>query len=1304
MKQTLGFGIVLAVAVAAMRLGGGSSATGPQQTGSGGRIVGAKPTNPAPSANTTYHGGCTAFDPDTAKAGYPRDSSRGAAKSVLDKFFNIDPNVDTSAKLSGYKTVHYAITLAPDPRHTNLSLVFDRQAVIIQQAAQDEGYTYDSSWLPWQTDPSYPLLENQQFADDLTDDREACPGVLLFRKSVNSQTAHAFDAYAEALVVLVVGEQPTGGLNEDQWANSILWLNANASATELHQNNDLDEADRPRTLRVLGPSFSGSLVSLERELSTISSAVGAFPNVDSPIRLLSGVIGSCSSIRWFQQRLLDKHLDGKILFGSFSENDELRIYRFLSYLRDQGTRAADTAIVSEDETAYALPNGDAEEAKAEEAKAEDHCNFPYDLSDRPVRLFYPRDISSLRGAYEKQSIFSVPNQAASSAHPILHWNGAGEAGEPASASDTIPAYSGEMTAVAQEAILYGIVSNLRVHHTRYLILRCTNPLDYLFLIRFFHRAYPEGRVVTVGADLLFRREIDTTEFRGVFALSNYPLLPRNQHWSSLSERGRPATIHAHRIFESNYEGSYIAARYLFGDQDKLKPQGPAPPPTPFQLTGPPSINFKENIPEFADPFWMHTASESLKSAKAPTWLAVVGRDGYWPIAVLNGDSTPNVDLYGIEEKQPNLPPSTMVQVLTNGVYYELSNDGPYFSKSLLFSLPLPWKICTVCAVLLLLYQGFGLWRGYKLTSSGLFVLFRRVSAPSQAILLGVNCGLATAILLNLSSIGFTLPTLGDQFGGTQALGIFCFLCFIAVFILLLLFDDANSEMAVMSFVLTALMVAFASHCAFGAHLNVANDVPFFYRMEHVTSGVSPLVPVLFLLGGFYLWTWQALAGNSLLCSGRPILPGLERTRAVTSNRHWKYWSAHWYYTLLGISTSPRNSINSNGLDESQFRISEELGRRIVKIANPLCVDPEVIGLPACLALGAITLFGSDLPLLGMESQAYARCINLALLFAFVLTTAETARLYLTWVELRRMLTALNRLRLRRTFAKLRAVDSNSLWSVSGNVQRVQYLFFSQQLDAATRLSNLATGRRQSVLNAVASGTRFASVCARKLNIGPRWEDEVRRSKKPVWPITDTHLRSEDCVRVFVRDDLNDAVADVLNSILIPIWNTERKSLSLENSSTGDKEENSERNVFDMKLSGDILVRTAEEFVCFHYIAFIQNILARMRTMTLSMISLFVSVCLAISFYPFVPRTQIGLWMVANLLLIAAAVVYVYAGMERDETLSYITNTHPGRLSTEFYLKTAGFLAAPILGLLTAQFPAIPESILGWVQPGLDAIK
>ena len=1264
MKQTLSFGVVLAVAAAAMRVGGGGSTPQAPRTPESGARVSYAPNfqtsrkSPKPATQSAgYAGGCAAFAAAPASGKYPDDSSAGAAKGVLDTFFG--SGVDLSG--DSYRGVHYAVALMPDPVHTNLSLTFDRQTALIQQAAQDEGYTYDSSWLPWKTGSSaYPLLADQQRADDIAGGREACPGILLFRKSVEPGSEHAQeDAYKEGLVVLVVGEQPTRGLNEDQWTNAMRWLN-NASPTEVYRNEEWQDTVGPRMLRVLGPTFTGSLVSLERELRTVDGAKARFPNAKSPVRVLSGTIAGCSSIRRFQQLLASRgsgtrgtgtrESGSNAVFGSFSENDELRVYRFIRYLGDQGTRPDNIAILSEDETAYALANGGTDKTGS--------CYFPYDLYDQPVRLFYPRDISSLRSAYEKQSVFSAANQ--NTARPILREDNTGQAGETASASDTISTYSGEAAAIEQEAILYGIVSNLLAHHTRYIVLRCTNSLDYLFLIRFFHRAYPEGRIATVGADLLFRREIDTTEFRGVLALSNYPLLPRDQHWTSLSADGRPPAMHAHRVFESNSEGTYIAARYLFGSAADLNPVG-----TSDSL----SLKLKPNIPELAYPFWMCDAGEPVRSTQAPTWLAAVGRDGYWPIAVLNGGHSSQAVRCGQgqgEATQPpaaNQPPSTMIQAVSSaGVFYEYVKSGghAHFNDSLRFRLPTAWGVCTACALVLIVYQAFGLLWGFRFTSSGFCAVFRRVPAPSQAVLLGINSAIAAVILLSLCTMGFSGPAIGELFGGTLAWGIFAVLCAIALLIFVVRFQKAHRLLAAISFALTLLLFATALYTGFWLYLGAANEVPFLYRLEHITSGVSPLLPVLFLLAGLYLWTWQALAGNSLLCSGRPLLPTLNT--------------------------------------EAQYRIGADMGERIVRIAQPLRFRAAVILLPGYIAFVTFLLFRGDLPLLGLESHTFAVWINFGLLFAFALTTAEAGRLYFTWVELKRLLSALDRLRLRRTFARLDAVDCNSLWSVGGDVQRTQFSFFSWQLDAARRLSDLLRTNGESLFKAAASGNRFAAVTASKLNVGARWEDDVERAKEAVWRTGRNVRWSSESEKAWVRKDMNEAAADVLENILFEAWSMEETSLSLDDSPTAKPKEAGVDKGFDMKLSDDVLVRTAEEFVCFHYLAFIQNILARMRTIVFSMVCVFVSVCLAISFYPFVPRAQIGLWMFAVLLPIAIAVIYVYAGMERDKTLSYITNTTP-RLSTVFYLKTAGFLAGPLLGLITAQFPAISESILSWLQPG-----
>ncbi len=265
----------------------------------------------------------------------------------------------------------------------------------------------------------------------------------------------------------------------------------------------------------------------------------------------------------------------------------------------------------------------------------------------------------------------------------------------------------------------------------------------------------------------------------------------------------------------------------------------------------------------------------------------------------------------------------------------------------------------------------------------------------------------------------------------------------------------------------------------------------------------------------------------------------------------------------------------------------------------------------------------------------------------------------------------------------------SLWSVSGSVQRTQMQFFSQGMDAARRLRALIGNASPRLDDAIACGDLFALKSAPKVNAGPRWDKPIRTSQQQ-----HAHLRVA----------FADATADILTRLLSPAWAREQESLNLVCDGSLQTGEGDGHASLNLALSAEPAVRAAEEFVCLQYIAFIQNVLARMRTMVLSMGLLFVAVCLAISFYPFVPRTQIGLWMGADLLLIAASVIGVYAGLERDNTLSYMTNTVPGRLGGEFYVKTATFLVGPVVGLLTTQFPAISEFVLGFLQPGLDAIK
>jgi hypothetical protein len=61
-------------------------------------------------------------------------------------------------------------------------------------------------------------------------------------------------------------------------------------------------------------------------------------------------------------------------------------------------------------------------------------------------------------------------------------------------------------------------------------------------------------------------------------------------------------------------------------------------------------------------------------------------------------------------------------------------------------------------------------------------------------------------------------------------------------------------------------------------------------------------------------------------------------------------------------------------------------------------------------------------------------------------------------------------------------------------------------------------------------------------------------------------------------------------------------------------------------------------------------------------------------------------------------------MHRDVTLSNLTDTKPGELGADFWLKLVGFGIGPVLGLLTSVFPELSGFFLSWLQPGLESIK
>jgi len=134
-----------------------------------------------------------------------------------------------------------AIAIVPDPEKTSLRLWFDRNLEAIERAAQDSGYVFYDYWLPWSTSTgsAYSRLKDRKQAKEEREQRRQLPGVLAFR---------AGGGAGRGLVVFLIGESPTGWINQDQLNKALLYQRRLAR----------DQLD----VRIIGPCFSGSLDTL----------------------------------------------------------------------------------------------------------------------------------------------------------------------------------------------------------------------------------------------------------------------------------------------------------------------------------------------------------------------------------------------------------------------------------------------------------------------------------------------------------------------------------------------------------------------------------------------------------------------------------------------------------------------------------------------------------------------------------------------------------------------------------------------------------------------------------------------------------------------------------------------------------------------------------------------------------------------------------------------------------------------------------------------------------------------------------
>jgi hypothetical protein len=1174
---------------------------------------------------------------------------------------------------SEIRNVDFMIATLPDPTHTHLGLTFDRIIEAIQKGAQASGqnYLFSRAWMPWESETKeessdFRLREESQF---LQDKKEDLPGLLIFRQEPIPQKVSAeskrtlrpggektavagttaCNTGSRFLFVLVVGETPTGGVRRTQFQTALKIIHV------VNQNQPRDACyPKPSDLRILGTTFSGSLDSLEQLL--FSSDLSEFSHLD----VESGTATDARSIDRFREDL--SHLKGANgRFITMQQSGDYSAARLKNYLSDRGYQESEIASLSEDETAlgrnFGRSNPDSDQLSPAPAPSSNLLS---------PKLYFPRDIAQLRASYQKEmrdQTKSADNKQAPRSSLPLNLDVTG------SDDDSVPTYAPLQTPLSQESVMKGIVANLRKHHAKVVIVNATNVLDALFLCQYLRAAYPEGRLVVFGADLLFQQDPNDSKLDGVLAVTIYPLVPGID-----DAIGHPAD-HVDQVMSDSFSVGVFNAMVSslagapWGDKNVGKLLLPPPQGGDYASYGWPQLVDRPDMSNFGQP---------------ALWLVEVGKGGYWPIALLDDPSVRDkLPMPASQLSRRADPPSIPFdrEKAPFQINYGLAWRVMWWvfavflwSYLYLLAVPPPWPRSELGVTFSL--------PGERTGNGFLFVV--------GLLLLGVQVCFLYPWMYRLSPLEdwgwlwWILPL--ASVAGLIASSYRGFACR----------QGTGLGWVLVGFAGAVLLVS-ATFLLFGMGVPAGSAALFFARrFTHLESGISPATPVFLLLAGFLWCCWYGMDGVQINRPGVKLLPAdkLFSEEEIPDLRD--------RYKLLVLT--------------------QEANQRLFDILHPFCSQIWAYVPAGFAVLTMFFLLGGNSPVEVVEVPGYRTTISLLLGLAASLMVFLCTRVILVWLECKDLLRRLENVKLRRSFGLQKDFRWGTLWRMASDAgvisfyQRVNremeclddFLKFEQQY--YDRVIHEESETRQRTDASEAQGLYYR-VVGRIYGVkeGLRILIAKFAGEKPK-TLADRMAKAQEVndLNLQFQSQLSEAIGRIL-LLLTKEW-------ALEPTACGDGENNASENSDEdgkekaAKIGGQPKekpsnrpeVVCAERCACLYFLNLILIVLRRIRSLVFAISGLFVFIVLTLSSYPFEPYLQLRTGAIVLFLGALACIGYVYGQIYRNKILSRVTSTSEDQLGWDFWVRMTGFVAVPVLSLLAAQFPALNRFLFSWVQPALES--
>lgn len=512
------------------------------------------------------------------------------------------------------------IVTVPDPVETQFGFWFDQCVEAVQRAMSDGGgFTLECSWYPWSTGTPSKVHGQDEFGRG---DHHKHPGVIVFQgRKPDSKR-----------VVFLVGENPVNGVHSEVMT----------AALQAVAQLDSPYASDGRPLRLVGPIFTGSQQSL------VQAVVGWSGTKTTP--QVWAVSGSALGLKPVAALLREKEKPRSEVFTQQTAQVSLKAVEaaVMHYLANRGNTRPDDPLPFNDDLreycqsgrplpwerdthdhTFCLPDVDPNGEKVKkhavhapmvvnpgriaylieansgygEAATEkltvdkpDKSNKPESTGSsgrqpqppKPWVFRFPLHISRLAGIQSKERRERDERLGLEplGGHKLTALD------ESRTGADGLPAADEHRTALLNQSVLTDMWAALRRERVRYVGMVATDPRDKVFLVEQLRAYCPNVQPFIVSHDLHYTHPEFAPIMRGTVVASTYPLYPPAQQWS----RGNAADTRRAAFASSTAQGTYNATLAVLGHTDKML--------------------------DYAPPAW-----GGVSSGRPPIWVSVVGEDG-----------------------------------------------------------------------------------------------------------------------------------------------------------------------------------------------------------------------------------------------------------------------------------------------------------------------------------------------------------------------------------------------------------------------------------------------------------------------------------------------------------------------------------------------------------------------------------------------------------------------------------------------------------------------------------------------------